>query len=200
MGVLIIALANILQHFFVIGGLAFFHQLFHTALGTGFGAGGEKDLHGGLRQDHRADITAVHQHILLFGHAALQAQQKLAHTGVCGYGAGSHAHLLLTNGFRNILAVQINVLCAVNAGKLQMNAGQQLLHGGSILQIRFFTQAKQTDRAVHGAGVYINIAQLFGKALGQGGFSGSAGAIDCNRDHCIMFLSVISILYYTFCY
>ena len=37
MGILIIALANILQHLFIIGGLAFFHQLFHAALG-GFGA------------------------------------------------------------------------------------------------------------------------------------------------------------------
>ena len=52
---------------------------------------------------HRADVAAVHQHVLLFGHIPLLFQQKGAHSRVCAHGRGSHTCGLGADGGAHIL-------------------------------------------------------------------------------------------------
>ena len=56
-------------------------------------------------------------------------------------------------------------------------------HSVSIVGVHPCAHRVQPDGAVHGAGVHIDITEVFRQRLGQTGFTGPGRAIDCNRDH-----------------
>ena len=103
MGVLIVPLLHVGQNFLIRGVDTLFLILFPTAGSAGLRAGGEENFDSGIRQHHGTDVAAVHQHILLFGHVPLHAQQEGPHGRVCAHGRSCHAHLFGADGGAHVL-------------------------------------------------------------------------------------------------
>ena len=98
MGVLIVPLLHIGQHFLIGRVDALFPVLLPPAGGAGFRRSGEENLHRGIRQHHRADVAAIHQHVLLPGHVPLHLQQEGADGRVRAHSGSCHAHLFGADG------------------------------------------------------------------------------------------------------
>ena len=181
--VLIIPAADVLQNGFEISVHTFFLQFPEAAGGPGLGAGGEEDLHTGVRQDHGADVPPIHQDVVGAGHAPLQFQQKGTHRRMSRHCTGGHAHLFGPDGLAHVLTAQKHTLGAVHIAQLDLDLGQKGRDRCLILGVHALAQGEQTDGAIHGAGVHIQIAQLLCQALGKSRFSRPGGAVDGNRDH-----------------
>ena len=190
MGVLIVPLLHVCQHFLVGSVDALGLILLPAAGGACLRAGSQEDLHRSVRQHHRADVPAIHQHILLFGHAALQVQQKCPHGGVCTYGRGCHTRGFGADGGAHVLVLQVDVLLARNGGQPQLDFRQQGIHRRVVLGVLARAQGVQADGAVHCTGVHIDIAQLCRQTACQSGFACTRRPIDRNRYH-----DMFSLLY-----
>ena len=183
MGIVPITLFHVSQHSGITHGFSLFAQLFPAPL-RALGAGGREEyLHLRAGQDSRAHIAPVHHHVVCLCHAALQPKQVVAHGQKGRHAGGCHAHRLCAHGCGDILSVQIDMLCAVLIREADVYLVQQGLHGSTVPWGHTLPQRIQPYGAEHGARVYIHIAQLFGKAARQGGFSCPGGAVDGNGDH-----------------
>ena len=177
-GVLLVALADVGQHRRVVGRLAFFLQFLAAAPGAGLGAGGQKDLDGGVGQHDGADVAPVHQDVLPGSQAALRLEQEVPHRAVGRHRRSGHADLLGTDGGADVLAVEVDVLGAPLEPDVEADLRQQRRYRGGVVQVRPLAHGVQADGAVHRAGIHIDKAQVRGQAFGQAGLPCPGGAVD----------------------
>ena len=181
--VVMVPLEDVPQDGVQVGLLAPLPQLQQPALRPGLGGGGQKDLHVRPGQDHRADVPAVHDHVVLPGLPALKVQQEVPHLGDGGHLGGQTGDLMLPDGPGHVLPGQEHPLFPVGAvvhGDVQPL--QQGDHLGRVGGVGPRPQGPEGHRAVDGPRIHIEIPQLAGQGPGQGALSGPGGAVNGDAD------------------
>ena len=183
MGVVIVPLAHLRQHLFISLRRSPLLQLPAAAARTFFRGSRQKNLDRGIRQHHRADVPAVHHHIVFPRQLPLHFQQVRPHRRMGGDRGGIQGNLRQADLFRHVLPVQRHMLKAVlPVGQADLQLRQK---GGNRLPvsgIHTFCIGPIADGAVNGAGIHIEIPQRSGNAFCQCAFSGAGGAVDGDTD------------------
>ena len=102
---------------------------------------------------------------------------------MCGHGGRSHADLLGADGRADVLAIQIDMLFALDKSKLEGDIGQQRID--CLVVLRFFARAEgiKADGTEHRTGVHINVAEVRSQTPRQRRFACARRPVDRNRNH-----------------
>ena len=119
--------------------------------------GGEEDLHIGLRQDSRPDVTAVKNDAALFGLAALDGDHRRAHAADGGNFRYMPRDFRRADEGRHIFAIHDDVH-GIHAG-LHFHI-EGFCHSGDLRRIcQTLLQGFIGDGAIHRSGIEIGIAK-----------------------------------------
>ncbi len=175
-----VAVGDLAREFVEVDGETFGFEFGGTAAGTFLGAGIEKDLDVGVGENDTANVAAFHDEARFLGHVALDGHHGAAHTGDGGHKTGGGGDFGRADGVANVFAVQ------EYAARLhfEFNVGVfgHGFHAFHVRGINARAQHPKGDGAVHGAGVDIDGANLFGDAARDGALARTRGAVDCDDD------------------
>ena len=144
-------------------------QFQQAAAGPGLRRGGKEDLCPRVREHHRPDVPAVHDHVVLHGLTALKVQQEVPHRGQGSHLGGQSGDLVDPDSLCHVTSRQVHPLytiCPIIHAQVQ-----PLQQRGDLLRvgwIRPCLPGPQGHRAVDGPRVYIQIPQLPGQRPGPG--------------------------------
>ena len=156
MGVVIVPLAHLRQHLFISLRRSPLLQLPAAAARTFFRGSRQKNLDRGIRQHHRADVPAVHHHIVFPRQLPLHFQQVRPHRRMGGDRGGVQGDLRQTDLIRHIRTVQCHVLQAVlSVMQADLQFRQQRGSGLTILGVHALGKGGIADGAVNSAGIHI---------------------------------------------
>ena len=102
---------------------------------------------------------------------------------MCRHRRCRHTHGFGADVGADVLAVEVDVLCAVLQLDAQLDAGQQRLHRFGVFGVNAAAQRVQTDGAVHRAGIDVDVAQLLCQPLGQRGFARPGRTVNGDGNH-----------------
>ena len=154
-------------------------QLLPAAAGPVLRGGGEEDFHLGLRQDHGADVPAIHDDAPLPGQAPLHLHQKSSDLRNTGDSGGEHGDLRQADALGHVLSVEEHPLePAVPIAQINMDlrqgGGDRCPVSGVDAPVKYI----QAHRAVNSPGVHVDKAQFLGGASGDAALSRAAGSVD----------------------
>ena len=187
-GVLVVPAADVGQHGVVVGRLALGDQLGVTAVGAGFGAGGQKDLDVWRRAAPRCRCPGRPSARCGFWPAA--AGCPAGRPAPPGWPPTAEAAMptcscRMASETSSPLS---STCCAPSCSRMsRLHLRQQRRNGGVVRRVFAGAQRIQADSPVHSAGVHIGIAQLGGQTPRHAGFPCPGGPVDGNRDHVCSF-------------
>ena len=137
-----------------------------------------------LRKNIRADVAALHYEIAELDAIALRFLHPLAdirHGGHVRHGGGGFRHADFLFG-KIIVHQQAHGLQAVGFGadELGFPAAARIGDGFFVVHIHVHEQAMPGQRAIHRAGVHVNIVQGLGHELGVCALAAGARAVNGN--------------------
>ena len=110
----------------------------------------------------------------------MSVEKEGSYLGNCGNARGVHRDLGRADLVPDLLTVKAKKLLSVNERDRKGNAGERRNDGFGILGGDPVLLHVKSDRAVHGAGIDVEDAELLCNCLGNAAFSGTAGAVECN--------------------
>ena len=180
MGIAVVAVIDIGEHCTEVRRLSFLQQLVVATLCAYLGSSSQEELEFGLREDHRTDVSAVHDDAFLQSHLLLLGNEESTYLFDGRDTAGSVADLKGTDLRLDVFAVEGDMLRAVNEDESDLDSWQ-----GSddiCLLGQVMVQGIEGDGAVHSAGIDIGIAGVFGQRFGDRRFATAAISVDGNNN------------------
>ena len=135
MCIVVVPPVHVLKNFLKGNGLTFFGKLLMAAARTFLGGRGEKNFHIRVRQDYGADVTAIHNNIVLGGDFFLQIKKEIPHAWYRRHSRSPHRYLGSANLVGHVLSVQKNTLFAVHIFQLGSYVSQKRFHSFGVAHV-----------------------------------------------------------------
>ena len=187
-GIDIVAFLNVLQDIVEIGRHAFGLQFVETTLGANACRGCDEDFQFCIREYGGADVATVHHDTLILTHLLLLGNHSRTHKGDSGNGTDVVGYLERTNLLFNALTIEIGVRTPCLRVELErdFDLWHLLFEGFGVDAVVVAEQSVakgiESDRAIHGARVDIDVSYLPSEVLGHRAFSARTVAVDSNSD------------------
>jgi len=181
-GIDVVALCKVGMDFFQRSVYAFGEQLLVAAVAADLGGGGEEEFEFGGGEDDGADVAAVHDDAFAGADGLLLLYHGAAYGGEGAYVAYLLGDLHAADGFFYVGAVEVGAVFAFDDAEVDGDVGEGLCYGGCVMQVYCMLQEVEGDGAVHGAGVYVYVAEAPGEGFGEGAFTAGGVAIDGDDD------------------